>query len=57
MGRFFVTLSVGRWLLCGDNFCFVVKSAFLLGVLVKRRVLVWCFGGVGVVDCVADVVF
>jgi hypothetical protein len=48
---------VGRWLLCGDNFCFVVRGAFLLGVLTKMRVLVWCFCGVGVVICVADVGF
>ena len=57
MGRFFATRSVGLWLLCGDNFSFVVRGAFLLGVLAKRPVLVWCFCGVGVVICVADVVF
>jgi hypothetical protein len=31
--------------------------AFLQGVLAKRLVLVWCFGGEIVVICVADVVF
>jgi len=31
--------------------------AFLLGVLAKRLVLVWCFCGVIVVICVVDVVF
>jgi hypothetical protein len=35
----------------------VVQGAFLLGVLAKRPVLVWCFCGVGVVICVADVEF
>jgi hypothetical protein len=35
----------------------VVRGAFLLGVLAKRCVLLWCFGGVGVVIWVADVVF
>jgi hypothetical protein len=32
-------------------------GAFLLGVLAKNVFLMWCFGGVGVVDCVAEVVF
>jgi len=37
-------------------FYFVVARVFLLGVLRKVRVLAWCFGGVNVVVCVADVV-
>jgi hypothetical protein len=57
MGRFFVTRSVGRWLLCGDNFLPVARDAFLLGVLAKSVFLVWCFGGGSVVICVASVVF
>ena len=28
MGRFFVIRSVGRWLLCGDNFFGVVGRVF-----------------------------
>jgi hypothetical protein len=59
MGRFFVIRSVGRWSLCGDNFPFFLfcgGDAFLLGVLAKMRVLLWCFGGKFVVICVADVV-
>ena len=40
MGRFFVTLSVGRWLLCGDNFYFVVRARFCWGFLGKS--VFWC---------------
>jgi hypothetical protein len=55
MGRFFVTRSVGLWLLCGDNFLVCGEGGFLLGVLAESLFLVWCFGGV--VICVVDVVF
>jgi hypothetical protein len=57
MGRSFVTRSVGRWLLCGDNFFGCGGTRFCWGFWRKGAFLVWCFGGVGVVICVADVVF
>jgi hypothetical protein len=38
-------------------FIFCGGGAFLQGFLRRMRVLVWCFGGVDVVVCVADVVF
>jgi hypothetical protein len=50
---------VGRWSLCGDNFRFFLfcgGHAFLLGVLAKMRVLLWCFCGEFVVFRVVIVV-
>jgi hypothetical protein len=34
-----------------------VDCPFLLGFLAKTGILLWCFGGVNVVDCVVNVVF
>jgi hypothetical protein len=56
MGRFSVTRSVGRWLLCGDNFLLWWWGVFA-GGFGEKRVFGVVFGGVGVVICVADVEF
>jgi hypothetical protein len=42
---------------CGGFFLFCGGVAFLQGFLRKVPALVWCFRGVNVVICVADVVF
>jgi hypothetical protein len=44
----------GRSFFVFQGFCFVMKQRFLQGVLAKKGVLLWCFCGEVVVDCVVN---